>query len=44
MALVHNNLLASEGSQKLALKPLVELLIDNLFAGTAGDNAAVKRQ
>jgi AcrR family transcriptional regulator len=32
MALVHNNLLASEGSQKLALKPLVELLIDNLFA------------
>ena len=44
MALVHNNLLASEGSQKLALKPLVELLIDNLFAGTAGDNAAVQRQ
>ena len=44
MALVHNNLLASEGSQKLALKPLVELLIDNLFAVTAGDNAAVKRQ
>lgn len=44
MALVHNNLLASEGSQKLALKPLVELLIDNLFVGTAGDNTAVQRQ
>ena len=44
MALVHNNLLASDDSQKLALKPLVELLIDNLFEGAAGDNAAVKRQ
>lgn len=44
MALVHNNLLASDGSQKLALKPLVELLIDNLFAGAAGDNAVVERQ
>lgn len=44
MALVHNSLLAPDAPQKLALKPLVELLIDNLFAGSAGDNAAVKSQ
>lgn len=42
MALVHNSLLAPDAPQKLALKPLVELLIDNLFSRSTGDNATVK--
>lgn len=44
MALVHNHLLAPGASQKLALKPLIELLIDNLFARATDDNEAVESE
>lgn len=40
--MVHNGLLISDPRQQLSIRPLVELLIETLFAARVRDNAGVK--
>ena len=42
MGMVHNGLLISDPRQQLSIRPLVELLIETLFAAGVRDNAGVK--
>ena len=42
MGMVHNGLLISDPRQQLSIRPLVELLIETLFAARVRDNAGVK--
>lgn len=43
MGMVHNGLLAPEKNRQLPIRPLVELLIENLFAAAAGHNGGVRK-